>query len=202
MLAHLCNLHASPRKLRLFACACVGPDYYSLLELSRKAVIVAEKFADGEATEAELAEAANEAWAETYKSLADPVFAAACCVEREASQAAVQTAKYVSPSVQCKVLHDLFGPLPFRTPKIDPACLSWQDGAVVRLARKAHEATSRLVKKVHESKSLRLIGRIVEEIGDALNQAGCKDEEILAHCRSSTRHNKGCWVIDLILGLN
>ncbi|HYT94128.1 MAG TPA: hypothetical protein VEL76_35760 [Gemmataceae bacterium] len=49
-------------------------------------------------------------------------------------------------------------------------------------------------------------------LGDALEEAGCVDEGILAHCRRTTdwdkigrylwelEHVRGCWVLDLILG--
>jgi hypothetical protein len=36
---------------------------------------------------------------------------------------------------------------------------------------------------------------------DALPDAGCNDEDILAHCRSEGPHVRGCWVIDQILGM-
>jgi hypothetical protein len=37
-------------------------------------------------------------------------------------------------------------------------------------------------------------------LGDALMDAGCDDERLLAHCRSRGPHARGCWVVDLILG--
>jgi hypothetical protein len=36
-------------------------------------------------------------------------------------------------------------------------------------------------------------------LADALFEAGCGDEDILAHCRADDRHVRGCWVVDLIL---
>jgi hypothetical protein len=37
-------------------------------------------------------------------------------------------------------------------------------------------------------------------LADALEEAGCDDQEILTHCRSELDHVRGCWVIDLLLG--
>ena len=37
-------------------------------------------------------------------------------------------------------------------------------------------------------------------LADALMDAGCADEQILAHCRSEGPHVRGCWVVDLVLG--
>ncbi|HEY1187100.1 MAG TPA: hypothetical protein VGE74_05550 [Gemmata sp.] len=36
-------------------------------------------------------------------------------------------------------------------------------------------------------------------LADALQDAGCDSEEILAHCRSPDPHVRGCWVVDLVL---
>jgi hypothetical protein len=38
------------------------------------------------------------------------------------------------------------------------------------------------------------------ELADSLEQAGCTDADILAHCRQSGQHVLGCWVLDLVLG--
>jgi hypothetical protein len=38
-------------------------------------------------------------------------------------------------------------------------------------------------------------------LADALQDAGCDAEAILAHCRESQQaHVRGCWVVDLVLG--
>jgi hypothetical protein len=37
-------------------------------------------------------------------------------------------------------------------------------------------------------------------LADALQDAGCDSEEVLAHCRSGGPHTRGCWVVDLVLG--
>jgi hypothetical protein len=38
------------------------------------------------------------------------------------------------------------------------------------------------------------------ELADALEQAGCTQADILAHCRGEALHVRGCWVVDLLLG--
>ncbi|AMV25096.1 hypothetical protein VT84_11920 [Gemmata sp. SH-PL17] len=37
-------------------------------------------------------------------------------------------------------------------------------------------------------------------LADALQDAGCADEALLAHCREPGAHVRGCWVVDLVLG--
>jgi hypothetical protein len=39
-------------------------------------------------------------------------------------------------------------------------------------------------------------------LADALEEAGCTDADILAHCRGGGEHVRGCWVVDSILGKN
>lgn len=39
-------------------------------------------------------------------------------------------------------------------------------------------------------------------LADALQDAGCDDEDMLEHCRRGGPHSRGCWVIDLIFGKN
>jgi hypothetical protein len=36
-------------------------------------------------------------------------------------------------------------------------------------------------------------------LADALEDAGCTDEAILAHCRGPGPHVQGCWLVDLIV---
>jgi hypothetical protein len=82
---------------------------------------------------------------------------------------------------QARLLRDIFGN-PFRPGAVHPA---WLTPHVIGLARGIYED--------------RAFDRM-PVLGDALEEAGCTDEEILAHCRSPTDHARGCWVVDLILG--
>jgi hypothetical protein len=36
-------------------------------------------------------------------------------------------------------------------------------------------------------------------LADALMDAGCDNEDMLAHCRGHGPHVRGCWVLDLLL---
>jgi hypothetical protein len=63
--------------------------------------------------------------------------------------------------------------------------LAWHDGTVGRIAAGIYEdlAFDRL-----------------PVLADALLDAGCDDEGLLAHCRSAGPHALGCWAVDAILG--
>jgi hypothetical protein len=36
-------------------------------------------------------------------------------------------------------------------------------------------------------------------LADALQDASCDNDDILAHCRGPGPHARGCWVVDLLL---
>jgi hypothetical protein len=39
-------------------------------------------------------------------------------------------------------------------------------------------------------------------LADALQDAGCDNDDVLAHCRdAAARHVRGCWVVDAVLGM-
>jgi hypothetical protein len=72
-----------------------------------------------------------------------------------------------------------------RAVAIDPSWLTWAEGVVVKLAWGIYEeqAFDRL-----------------PILADALEEAGCDNEELLAHCRQQgTVHVRGCWAVDACL---
>src|SRR5262249_11035681 len=69
--------------------------------------------------------------------------------------------------------------------EIDPKWLKWNNATVVSLARGIRES--------RDFARLRVLA-------DALEEAGCANKEILAHCRESAPHEGSCWVVDLLLG--
>jgi hypothetical protein len=207
------------RKLRLFACACCRRLGHLLTdERSRRALDIAERYADRLASAGELRAAESEGYLAVGEALpdfpgdvSDPVQAAslaryqaagsvyysACdnswlgarmtCQEaaRASSACAWPTGQKTEQPAQCLLLRCLFGN-PFRpSPPLPSAVLGWNDGTVVKIAQGIYE----------ERASDRL-----PILHDALLDAGCDNEDILAHCRSDGPHVRGCWVIDIILG--
>jgi hypothetical protein len=71
---------------------------------------------------------------------------------------------------------------PFRPVGFDPA---WRTEAVVSLARGMDASRDFIPMPV---------------LADALEDAGCTEPDILAHCRGTVPHARGCWVVDLVLG--
>ncbi len=71
------------------------------------------------------------------------------------------------------------GPPP---PELDPR---WRSGTVLALA--AGIDTERAFDRM-------------SILADALEEAGCDNADILAHCRGDGPHVRGCWVVDLLLG--
>src|SRR5262249_17761399 len=80
------------------------------------------------------------------------------------------------------LLRDLIGN-PFRPSRVEAA---WLTPDVVRLAKLIYDE-----------------GQFGEMpyLADALLDAGCTDEAMLEHCRGRQPHYRGCWVIDLVLGV-
>jgi len=83
---------------------------------------------------------------------------------------------------QGRVLRDLFGSLPFRPVSLDAA---WQTSTVTSLAQAIYDE--------------RAFDRL-PILADALEDAGCNNQEVLSHLRSGREHCRGCWPLDLVLG--
>lgn len=71
---------------------------------------------------------------------------------------------------------------PFRHAVVGPA---WLTSTVVLLARQVYESRDFSPMPI---------------LADALQDAGCDNDDILTHCREAVEHVRGCWVIDLLLG--
>jgi hypothetical protein len=106
-----------------------------------------------------------------------------------ASQVAIEVA---GEAEQVQLLRCIFGPLPFRPVPLDPALLTWHDGTIPALAQAIYD--NRQLPSGHLDTILMAI------LADALEDAGCDDNDIIGHCRGPGPHVRGCWVIDLLLG--
>jgi hypothetical protein len=207
LLVHLTREHSPPdlRKLRLFVCACCRRLWDQLSRRLQQIVESAELFADGRLSRRQLIAARHDAkrttqrlerrkpavtallWA-VYDGDRPPLVwvqaAAQACVEAVSESAADVRAWAAERTAQAALLHDLFGN-PFRAVAIDPACLTWHDGLVAHMAQDIYEE--------HNFEELPVLG-------DALEEAGCHDDDILSHCRAKSEHARGCWLLDGLLG--
>jgi hypothetical protein len=183
------------RKLRLFSCAFCR-SIWNLLsdDCFRNAVEVAERFADGLANVKELASAKAASGAALERSGLDgvtgPPLAAKGCAwstTRDVGSAAMYPLWVFTEAndrtLQMSLLRDIFGNL-FRHHAPQPSSVS---PSVASLAQAIYNEQD--------------FGRVTV-LADALERAGCNDENILTHCRDSGPHVRGCWVIDLLLGMN
>ena len=83
---------------------------------------------------------------------------------------------------QAELLREIFGN-PFENPFFKP---TWRTTDVMLLAQGIYDA------KAFDRMPI---------LADALQDAGCDNEDILAHCRdTSLTHVRGCWALDLVLG--
>ena len=86
---------------------------------------------------------------------------------------------------QAEILRDILGN-PFRPGTVKEAWLRWQGGLVGALARRIYDERDFAALAI---------------LADALEDAGCDDEAVLSHCRSGGDHVRGCWAVDLLLGM-
>ncbi|MGE3806574.1 MAG: hypothetical protein AB7K24_18055 [Gemmataceae bacterium] len=93
-------------------------------------------------------------------------------------------------AAQCDLLRDI---VPFKPVRIDSALLEWRDRTVVKLAQAAYEQRERTTQHNLDLKHLAILA-------DALEEAGCTNEDVLAHLRGPGPHVRGCWSVDLLLG--
>ncbi len=196
------------RKLRLFHCACCRTVWHMLDEpLLRRAVEVAERYADGLADDKELRAVEREirfTWPRGlhFKSeailgtLAQGIFPAwsvqaveeLACADA-ARQALDQGRTHISPNTKrsirqsyANLLRCILGLLPYHSTTLNPA---WLTPKVVSLAQAIYGE--------------RVFDRL-PILADALEEAGCDNADILAHLRVPGPHARGCWVLDAILG--
>lgn len=184
----------SDRKQRLVGCACCRSAWGLLpSEAQERAVEAAERFAEGRAER----DAMRRAW----QGSSPPGSAAASQYAFEACGVAKQLLGHARPLLRrlhgsrglegrmrevqlglCEAIRDVAG-YPLRPAAIAPGWLA--AGSQVRAIAEGIHAEGRYGE--------------VPVLGDALQDAGCDDAEILGHARRAT-HYRGCWLVDAILG--
>jgi hypothetical protein len=178
---------ASDRKLRLVACAACRRIWHVIqAEESRQAVEVSERYADGQASAREL-KAARKAAVRIATTAAENRtlgWNAAQTAAETAGPALEAARRATSKAADADLLREVFGN-PFRPLRIDPAWLRRNDGRVVQIAQ-----------AIYDERWF----RDLPILADALEEAGCADADILAHCRNAGVHARGCWVLDGLLG--
>lgn len=193
---------ANERKLRLFACGCCRLIWDRLVhQESRDAVEAAERYADGQLAPLEAQErrgVARLVSAQLHRQNPDdprqylllaPYDALSPNAFEAASTAAIDSgwsAEHDGLSdparqrEQCELIRDIFG-YPFEAIVFDRR---WITLDVIGVAR-----------RIYADREFSLL----PIVGDALRDAGCNDERILAHCKNGGLHVRGCWLVDSLL---
>jgi hypothetical protein len=187
------------RKLRLFGCGCCRAMWSVLGDESRRVIETAERYADGVASPEEINRAATRAnrslieldELDAGEFTSNKHYYGALAVETTISvllspptiEGVRNLGEWLPDGARTKaeLLRDLFGN-PFHSVSVDP---QWRTAAVVGIAQGIYRSGDFSALPV---------------LADALEEAGCADEEILSHCRLPGRHVRGCWVIDAVLG--
>jgi hypothetical protein len=169
---------ASERKFRLVVCELLRYDRTVTNPNAVRSITIGEQFADGLVTEDEVRAFSRatlrEGVAEEWSALTSD--------SRESIRIYISSHSSYTARQLPPLLREMFGN-PFRPATVDPA---WLTSTVVALAEGiyAERAFDRM-----------------PILADALQDAGCDNDAILAHCRdTSLMHVRGCWVIDLLTG--
>ena len=87
----------------------------------------------------------------------------------------------IDEAVPMGLLREVFGN-PFRLVDFAP----WRTDTAVSLARRMYDSRDFGAMPI---------------LADALQDAGCDNDDVLNHCRDGGPHVRGCWVVDGVLGL-
>jgi hypothetical protein len=197
---------ASLRKLRLFICGCCRAIWDVIpIERWRSVVETAEQFAEGDIPWGQLQEGKsylsrhlisgteeNAVWQSLHSGNQPSVVSATyffCSSTtflelgyRSLSRMSVWKHVHQVPQLAShQILRDVICN-PFRPVAFDPA---WRTDTVLSLARVMYDTRD-------------FAGMPI--LADALQDAGCEHAVILDHCRGTSTHVRGCWVVDLVLG--
>jgi hypothetical protein len=219
---------ATDRDLMLFSVACLRRIWHLLTDgRSRKVVEVTEQFVDGGASEEEACRA-YDAFVAAHQSdeLKDGAGGATReaveCVAHAGTGAAIQAASETAQAVgfvaarslgiaptdgwspagmetwisaekaegaaQAVLLRDILGN-PYRPVALDPTHLTPEVRALAEAAYQERELPRGTLDPAR-----------LAVLADCLEEAGCRDDQILGHLRGAGPHVRGCFVVDLLLG--
>jgi hypothetical protein len=190
------SAHPHSRKQRLFAIACCNRIWHSLTDTSsRMAVETSALFADGLVEKDQLMAAhfASESAVSDESEPSAPGYAASAATAVSATFFRAESVCLFASlaagddlkggpehTAQCNLIRDIFGN-PFRPISFNAA---WLTSTVLALANGMYN------EKAFDRMPI---------LADALQDAGCDNEDILNHCRQPGEHVRGCWVVDLFL---
>jgi hypothetical protein len=181
------------RRLRLVACG-LARQVWALLpdERSRRAVMIAEEFADGvpaegwEGARSDAERAVHETASPVARAAARAALATLQSREQDAVLWALPAGHGAGDQLanQVALIRDVFAN-PFRPPpKAKRSWLAWKNGTAEQIALSIYQANR--------------FGEM-PVLADALEEAGCTDDAFLSHCRRGGPHCRGCWAVDAIL---
>jgi hypothetical protein len=200
---HANRTKAGRRKLRLVGCACCRYAWHLFADEPECSALVleAERFADAGGNRRRLARLDAALPVPQSAGLGFHLFAvhaarfvadsnvviASLAVAQTVAQglrhvAAHSAVSELTDDRQAAILRDIFGN-PFR-----PVAFSteWRTDTAVTLARQLYESGNFSAMPI---------------LADALQDAGCDNDDVLNHCRDANQlHVRGCWIVDLLLG--
>ena len=212
---------ASPRKLRLWACAC-GHEVIRLFENPRIGNVLSlfEDVADG-----------VRLFEDQYRSISELQWA---CEEEQAPQFSravagiahsqwIEMAKGDEAHFALGLLHlawaQAYSDCPTARaegptdPPVDPRWRAVHSAARQKQLALARDIFGNPFRPVHLDSIWRTSAVVsvardiykqrsfaqLPRLADVLEDAGCADEQLLGHCRAAGQHVRGCWAIDLLL---
>jgi hypothetical protein len=209
MLTHLRG-KTSERKMRLFICACTRLLWEWLpVGVMQDAVAAGERHADGVLWEEDCCHFVDQLYSlpvehgrqttrnwfseqreETVSAWSGAILASGAwlALSKIPEGPNFRRLSQLTAPQQPNLLRDVFGN-PFRPRSIDPA---WLTPTVTSLAAAAYEQRSLPSGELSPAR--------LPTLADALEDAGCSDDELLGHLRSPGPHVRGCWALDAVLG--
>lgn len=192
------------RKCRLFAVACCRRIWQHIPhERAKQLIGELERFADAQQTSCADWEQIRKGYdwpGATSRTEELALSAAVSCYHDEEKRLASSVSSYCRSAMasvaisdqqkiaataelreHCNLVRELFGN-PFRPVTFSP---QWHTDTVRSLAQGMYESRDFSTMPI---------------LADALQDAGCDNDDILNHCRGPGPHVRGCWVVDLVLG--